>query len=404
MTRVWGWLILVALLSSQTIAPASPTGSPPPVLWERGVGQDGFDHIARAVAMSPDGASVWIAGTATPAEKRDDGRTGYFWLWRFNAHGERVAEIELKSPTGLHRPLKGYWHIPVIAALENGEVMLAAEFSERNPSLVKVGKDGSVVSIKSLIQGDEKLTINDIVPTRDGKIWAVGKKFSGTQIAKAFVAQYTADGRIVWERTLDHDQPSQIVDGVATENHELVIVGNSIENEQWVGRGQVWLSLVDRQGKVRPIYSVSGHRGRLVRTQQGYVLVYEQTRYTDEGANVWQQDILFQAFDKKLKPLWRKQLLSNVIGASVFQLAPLENGDVVVAGAKALRLWLSRIDGKGDARWIYFDENEQRVDRYSTFNYIVSNRRDFVAVYALPVYTKSRDVTYKVGILKFADR
>ena len=159
--------------------------------WERHFGDDRFDHHAQAMAISYTDGSIVIAGTFTLAGRSGEG--GQFWLWRVDPKGRKTGEVQLNRRQGGKRLNTAYSYIRAVEILDNDQVLLAIEFTEGQPSIVKVDASGTILFTKPIGKPGVETVIYRILRTTDNHFLLIGRRG-----ADALIVKINASGRMIW--------------------------------------------------------------------------------------------------------------------------------------------------------------------------------------------------------------
>ncbi len=109
-----------------------------------------------------------------------------------------------------------------IKAVEDGKTLFAAEFGNRVPRLISVGRDGSVLSEVPLGTEAAPVTIHKLIAGPKGTVIGIG-----SSLEDAAMVSIAPDGQLLWTKTFDFGSPAALVDAVALPSGDLLLVVKS---------------------------------------------------------------------------------------------------------------------------------------------------------------------------------
>lgn len=357
----------------------------PNTVWDYQFGNDNLYHEYTAMAVSKKEDVIWIAGRSSswPPNKPDSWK---LLIWAVDQQGKRIREIKLKSPIEGKR--LEYPKINDLKVLETGDIFMVVEMVGGLPSFSKIDTNGKFLFVKQLASIKDIISIQKIVPTTDQNFFLIGQKLSD-----AYVIKVTAEGNILWEKTIDREKTEIFFDGLSMVSGGVVLVGNSWTGDPFfAGPSDILLVNLDAQGKIVSETKFPGRYPSIARRPDNtYAIVYDKA--TSASQEIW-----FQAINADLKTLNNSHLVSIDRGIARFKIVPIGSGEFIIVGSKNFNLLVSRITIGGKIIWEYLSNNIGR--RSSSFDLISVQNRLFVLSSVDSVNIK-KQLNTKIGLIKF---
>lgn len=209
--------------------------------------------------------------------------------------------------------------------------------------------------------------------------------------------QIDKEGNILWGKKRDRGNKEIIVDGLRTDNNEVILVENSAETGPFrIGPSSVWVSKYDEKGILKSEISFPGRYGHIAKSSDGnYGIVFD-------ASTIGSQDIKVVLLNPELKELWKSQVLQVRSGLSDFKIAAAPNGSFWVVGSYGLRqfnLSVIKIDKTGKKVIEVLDS-----EKISSNYHLVSSNNELYIAYSAYKELEKRRISKKVGLIKFIDK
>jgi hypothetical protein len=346
----------VAALVAPLLLSAAAVQQIPGLQWERRLAADAGLR-AHAAAFSPADRTVLIAGVSLPKDGSAGGPS--FWMWRVNQTGEQVQAVTVRQLPPGTKLNEAYPYVRAIAALENGDALLAVEFVEQRPSVLRIDRAGRTVWSQEIATQASDAALSRILPLQDRSFLLLGR--AGPH---ALVVKMDASGAVLWQQEYERSEPATFSDGVATVSGAL-LVGSSGAYYQPVGPSQVWLARIGPDGKIESQRAFAGRQPRLSPDPEGgAAVVYASSNLLDSRQPSWIEEVWVQAVDGALQEKWKTRAFSfeRGMGSAGFALASLPGGDFVVAGSRLDRLFVARLGRDGRIAWQFGGRDPARFE------------------------------------------
>lgn len=366
--------------------------------WERRFGEDRFQNTPTAIEISPDGV-LTIAGSSGLASNFEGNYS--LWLWKINQKGEKIHEFEIRNPTQDAKLPQSPYSIRSISTRDNGELFLVVEFSSDHHSLLKINKIGEVVSIKQIPNIDHA-KIAKLVLSPNETIYLLGRKFKDGLVMKIGL-----DGNLIWEKLFKRNRlagAAEAFDAFPVKEEGTIIIGNAgAFCDFCIGESEVWMVKLDKAGNIQAEYSLQGRNGSIARAgKNGFFVVYDRNDLTRKDQKIMTQEILVQAMDMNLKPLWNTRLMTIPQNVGKFKTIEAAGGGFIVVGEKSNKLSVARFDKKGKEMWSFLDLLP--FERTSLNYYMASRNNQFFILYSAFKINEKRQRNEKVGLIKFVQQ
>ncbi len=229
-----------------------------------------------------------------------------------------------------------------LAAGEGNRLLCLLQLDAADFSMLEI--EGDRQRSFRLIKTGAEVIVNSWTPLSDGGFLAAGhREFDSLAL------RTDRDGNVVWRMKQDLGETDFYLDTLAVANGGSILVGNSGEYDfLHKGPSKVLLKSLDARGNVLAETELPGRYGSLAAVDGGgIVLAYD--RKTTES-----QDIVVQAFNKNLAPLWQTEIVKAGLGFSRFRIASLPDGGFVVTGARDDHPYVVVLDSNGGRRWDFW--------------------------------------------------
>jgi hypothetical protein len=372
----------------------------PNVVWEKEFGDGNFWYEPSSMAMSGNhGTLIAAKARITPGENASDttGRSA-LWFWRIDQDGEKILEKLIELPKTILMNGKTVEvntdssNVTGMCSLENGDSLLVIELVPGYPWIVRINKTGKQTLTKELTGPKRQVSFSKIIPLVDEKYLLIGH-----ESFDSFMMQIDKEGNILWEKKRDRGNKEIIVDGLRTDNNEIILVENSAETGPFrIGPSSVWVSKYDEKGILKSEISFPGRYGHIAKSSDGnYGIVFD-------ASTIGSQDIKVALLNPHLKELWKSQVLQVRSGLSDFKIAAAPNGSFWVVGSYGLRqfnLSVTKIDKTG-RKIIEVLDSEKISSNY----HLVSSKNAFYIGYSAYKELERRKISKNVGLIKFIDK
>lgn len=380
--------VLLAAITCIDLAARQATPTSLSIDWDRSFGKDDVWSEFRAMtAVGND--ELWVAVSQRNSLERAVASSSRLFLWRINAAGELITEIEIKgAPTGKATNTAG---VRDVVSIDGQELLLLVNFEGGKPSVVRVNRNGSQTS-QPLATPNRTLTLSKIVPAAGGTFLLLGH-----ESLDALAIKIDARGAVLWEKKQDRGRMELLIDGVSTPDQGFVLVGNTGNYDaSRSGLSNVWVGKYDAGGELKAEIVFPGRFGSLARAgDQGYVVAYDRSGTSN-------QEFHAKGLSADLKELWDESLLSAVRNFSDLRIVALPAGGFAVAGRKLADPFVTLIDAKGrPVTTLDVKQAERSVDIGDTGLAAVSPASLFLASSHIEVRTKT-DVRQTVRVRRLS--
>ncbi len=165
------------------------------------------------------------------------------------------------------------FRLQAIKALDDGSAIFAASFATRYPKLLRLERNGRMVSSVPLGTEAEPLVIHKFIAGPMGTVIALG-----SQLAHPALASISREGQVRWIKACDLGTSQVFVDGVIVSSGEMVLVANrGLDRLRSTGEA-IQLVRVNGAGEVveqRP--PVQGRLGAIARVGSTIGLVLDRS-------------------------------------------------------------------------------------------------------------------------------
>lgn len=235
-----------------------------------------FSQVA-GLDVTRDGAAL-LAYTSTPCEKvmapRDEPAfMNRLAVAKVDRSGKTVFDVEIRRPSGVGEPRGGpsMGTIGGLAALDDGDFIVFAEFVEGQPWMLRFDGEGKPVFAKELVR-EGRHTITSVL--RVGEDVVVGGHAEGD----FYVARYASSGRVVWEKVIDNGDIDVVVDLAADPETGIVAVGMSLpaDLQRAMVAGSVSVFRFDDTGKLAAETHFPGRFPNVAVSPASIAVVYDR--------------------------------------------------------------------------------------------------------------------------------
>jgi|GEM_PF-4062691 len=344
---------------SGVVAYAGTNDLPMHTVWQMQIGDPEFHYVANTLAIKPNKEGFYIAGSSmNPAQPSESGK---FWLWEVDREGRLAGHQQIKNPLGESPMLPSLFaHVKDMVTTETARLYLLVEYKQNETFLVSVDETGKQVAPHKIAITNSNTSIARMIKTMDKNLYLLGQ-----QSVDPVVIKTDLNGRVIWEKVVDiprrhSGDPAVLVDGMATTQGGLIVVGNSAAADSFfVGPSVLSLVKLDREGKLLTSATIDGRHGKIViRPSGGYALAY--TQFERDAGQEWLQIPTVAIVDDSLKLVRVKKLDSIPQGLAEVHLVALPNEGLLLAGSRNNRLWLVRLDRELETKWEYWADNAEK--------------------------------------------
>ena len=168
-----------------------------------------------------------------------------------------------------------------------------------------------------------------------------------------------ATGAVQWQHEID-EPGLTLAGGQRQANGGYLLVGH--RSDPASREEQVWIGTVDRTGAVKARRTFPGRSASVAVAPNGRVaLVYQR-------GGTMKVDVVLRGFTPALEDGSERVLLAAQTTPPPFKIAPLADGQFVVAGAENRGLWISRVTGEGAPVWLEKRVPASRADLEMVLN------------------------------------
>ena len=341
-------------------------------------------------AGAMDGENLWIAVKEMPAQP-DFTAITKLRLLAIDTQGNRTRDINLNTLCSRSNE-NDYILIMSVIASNGGELLIAAKDRSDKWAVIKISSQGEIIFERHLNFSPYSVVIAKLILLDDASYL-----FMGTQKGKAYYGKMTSDGKIAWEKTIDHGQPEQaFLDGIPTEGGGFVLLGNfGLYNFLFYGpSNSIWVCEFDAQGNLKQESSWTGSMGHIIKSLDcdGCVVVYDK----DVGDG---QDIYARFLNRDFQVSWDTPIKSIEAGFTDFSISQGQKGQYIIAGDVKTDLSFTALDTTGRVLWSYLDDSARD---YGSRKVWIDKQGDVTVTGVSAGAPSDPKAPAKIGILKYA--
>lgn len=258
-----------------------------------------------------------------------------YQLWKVDAQGKKLREIDLGTTAPLNRSQTGEVRVHDLTGLKSGNLALLIEGNQEAALLLLEGETGQVMATRKVTAIPSGSFINKVLPALDGGMIALGRSGS-----RGFLLKLRSSGEPDAQAVLDDKDLMVLTDGLELPDHTLMLVGEHIDD---TGKVSVWVGRVTAKGDILSKATFAG-QGAAISCHGGSPGC--AVIYSTRGADGW--NISVRSFAENLTLAWQADLLSGIrLVPGLRAIVQADGGLFVAAGNANNRLWTAWLSKGG---------------------------------------------------------
>lgn len=348
------------------------------------------EYEYKAGSLSPKDKSMWL-GVGT-REKGNLGGPQKLWIWRINATGKKVHEINLLHALQENATNGQYLAIEGLVSLKDGGVA-AVLISETGGSLfARFDESGNLMFLRPLSKLGTNVLFPKILTMSDDSLLMIG-----SLDGRAAVVGIGKDGKILWKNVMESKENVLFFsDAAVLPKGELFLIGKEGDSEQ---EHHVWVGLMDTGHKFRHKDSFDGEGGVIAPVWgDNYIVAHALSEL--EKQTVW-----LRCYSPSLAKLWSKKIAEQDIQVSFrtgLRVAGVPGGGSLVIMSKESKPWIVHTTEDGKVQWSHLLQNESLFSEILwNFDLLQRGAEFTIPTTMLDVYPKVMEQRQELRIVKF---
>jgi hypothetical protein len=235
---------------------------------------------------------------------------------------------------------------------------------------------------------DQDVYLTKVLQAEDGNLFLLGRAGNA-----GWVAKIDGAGKTLWERDFGSAGVAALVDGVQTDDKDLLLLGSynssTFNPTSWVGK-------LNGRGDLLIANRLSGSGQSISGSAEGMSVVVGDRR-GPEGREVWAKGLTANLVES-----WSTVVLSRAGGVFPFKVAAVSSGGWVVAGSGKDNLpTMTRVSKSGGVMWTYTHRYAPNLIPLMGRFDLLSSGQELILAFTLDSLNKNREQRQTVRIVKF---